>query len=65
MDTTRGIVQTHDTGDMHIGVYDYGAGKFWFSLGRIDENSEFVIDEWKAHNRPYIEYDLADLWAGK
>jgi hypothetical protein len=55
----------HGTGDMHIGVYDFGTTpKFWFSIGRINENGEFAIEEWKACHRPFLEYNMADLWAG-
>jgi hypothetical protein len=72
MDNTRDIVVTHGTGDMHIAVYDFGdpndkanTAKFWWSIGRIDEDSKYVVDEWMARSRPFLEYNMADLWAGK
>ena len=42
------------------------------SLGRINENGNYgpdesiksEMDEWKAYNRPYVKFDLEELWAG-
>jgi hypothetical protein len=66
MSNTRDIVRTHETGDLHIAVYDYAAPTMWLSVGRIDSAGNFGPDGhmWKACYRPYLEYNLPDLWAG-
>jgi hypothetical protein len=65
------IVAGHDTGDLHVTVYDFGdagdkaaTNKLWFSLGVVDANFQFALNEWKACHRPFVEYNLANLWAG-
>jgi len=65
--TTISIAAGHETGDLHIAIYDYNpeAPKLWVSLGRIDQNGDFGPDNaWKACFRPYLAYTMADLWAG-
>mmetsp|Transcript_5090 Transcript_5090/g.6452 ORF Transcript_5090/g.6452 Transcript_5090/m.6452 type:complete len:480 (+) Transcript_5090:59-1498(+) len=66
MDNTRDIVRTHETGDLHIAVYDYGNPTMWVSVGRINAAGDFGPDGhmWKACYRPYLQFDLAQLWAG-
>jgi hypothetical protein len=66
MENTKTIVATHETGDLHIAVYDYGTATMWFSVGRINAIGDFGPDGkiWKACYRPYLQYNLADLWAG-
>lgn len=65
LSTAREVCQAHATGDLHNAVYDYGLQKMWISIGRIDAQGNYGPDgsAWKAFNRPYINFDLADLWA--
>ena len=62
------VVAGHETGDMHIAVYDFNPASqtLWFSVGRINEAMDFGPDgsAWKACYRPFLEYPLAGLWAG-
>ncbi len=70
LENARIIVQYHETGDAHIAFYDFGANKLMFSIGRINEDGNYGptggnMNSWKAYNRPYLQYSLEDLWAGK
>jgi hypothetical protein len=60
------VVAGHDTGDLHVAIYDFNPtnNKLWFSVGVVDSTFQFALDEWKACHRPFMEYNLADLWAG-
>ena len=58
-------------GDVHIAMYDFGMNPSMIvSIGRINEDGDFGpvgssdMDVWKAYNRPYLKFDLAELWAG-
>lgn len=69
-ENARVVVQYHQTGDAHIAMYDYGASKLLFAIGRINENGDYGpvggdMSSWKAYNRPYLSYDMNDLWEGK
>jgi hypothetical protein len=67
-ETARSVVQFHETGDVHIAMYDFGENRLLFSFGRINENGEYGPDggsQWKAYNRPYLTFSLDDLWQGK
>jgi len=94
MEATSAINAGHETGDLHIAVYDFagvtgkqlnkgpdgelsssassassssaGTPKLWVSVGRVNENGDYGSDnkEWKACFRPYLEFTMADLWAG-
>ena len=67
---TRDINAQHETGDLHIAVYDFGsdsvAPTMMLSVGRIDEKGNYGEDNtmWKACFRPYLQYTLSDLWQG-
>lgn len=68
-DTSRVAVQYHQTGDVHIAIYDYGSNEMLVSIGRINGQGVYGPDEsnqeiWKAYNRPYVKFNLADLWVG-
>jgi len=71
-ENSRTIVQYHQTGDVHIAVYDYGQREMHVSIGRINHNGlygpelepESEQNEWKAYNRPYVNFNLDDLWNG-
>ena len=69
-ENARVVVQYHQTGDAHIAMYDYGASKLLFAIGRINEDGEYGpvdgdLSSWKAYNRAYLSYDMNDLWEGK
>lgn len=67
---SRQIVQAHKTGDVHIAAYDYGNNQMLVSIGKINENGEYGpvgsedMSVWKAYNRPYLQFDLENLWNG-
>lgn len=64
-ENARVVAQYHETGDVHIATYDYGKSEMLVALGRIDEKGNYGNDnEWKAYNRPYLRFNLNDLWAG-
>lgn len=70
MENARIGVRHHETGDVHIASYDFGAKKMIVSIGRINEDGEYGpvggndMNVWKAYNRPYIQFDLEELWQG-
>mmetsp|Transcript_42422 Transcript_42422/g.92310 ORF Transcript_42422/g.92310 Transcript_42422/m.92310 type:complete len:460 (+) Transcript_42422:25-1404(+) len=69
MENSRVVVQYHKTGDQHIAMYDFGASSMLLSVGRINKDGDYGpeggdLSQWKAYNRPYLKFDLEDLWAG-
>lgn len=70
LETTKIITQYHQTGDLHIASYDFGNKKLYVSVGRINGKGEYGPEGgdtsvWKAYNRPYLSFNLDDLWIGK
>jgi hypothetical protein len=71
LENARLIIQNHETGDAHIAMYDFGLKKLYFSFGRVNSNGKYCPEDcvddtiWEAHNRPYVAYDLEDLWHGR
>lgn len=71
LENARVVTQYHQTGDVHIAVYDYSARQMLVSIGRVNAEGEYypegTTDDkvWKAYNRPYIQFSLDDLFAGK
>ena len=69
MENTRIAVRYHQTGDVHIASYDFGNKQMIVSIGRINEDGQYGpvggnLDSWKAYNRPYVQFDLEELWKG-
>jgi len=69
MENVRIGVRFHQTGDVHIASYDFGNNKMIVSIGRINEDGQYGpvggnLDSWKAYNRPYVQFDLDELWKG-
>lgn len=67
LDTARTIIQYHRSGDVHIAQYDFGAKQVQVAVGRINEHGRYGDDdtEWKAFNRPFVRFNMEDLWAGR
>ena len=73
METTSQIINYHQTGDLHAAAYDFTNKKMGLALGKINaEGNYYPLGEesngdsvWKAYNRPWCIFDLADLWSGK
>jgi len=66
--TTAAIAAGHETGDLHIAMYDYSPGSeaLWFSIGRTNAAGDYGQDSvWKACYRPYLHYPLEALFAGQ
>lgn len=70
------ITQYHKTGDHHIAFYDFNTegsssqGAMILAIGRINIHGEYGpeggdLTSWMAYNRPYLTFDLGNLWAGK
>lgn len=70
MENARIGVRYHQTGDVHIASYDFGKKQMIVAIGRINANGEYGpegsqdMSVWKAYNRPYLQFDLNDLWQG-
>jgi hypothetical protein len=67
LETTKQIVQAHETGDVHFAAYDFSNNMMSLGIGKIDENGAYGSDdkEWKAYNRPTTTFNLADMFTGK
>lgn len=68
-ETTKIITKFHNTGDLHIASFDFSSKWMYLSIGKINENGEYGpvggdLDSWKAYNRPYLKFNLEDLWSG-
>ena len=65
---SRTILQYHQTGDVHIAIYDYAANEMLVSIGRVNQQGKYMPEGgtddslWKAYNRPYLRFHLEDLW---
>jgi len=70
LETSKTITQYHETGDLHIASYDFGAKDMYMAVGRVNSKGDYMptggedSSEWKAYNRPYLKFSMADLWAG-
>lgn len=65
LETTKQIVQFHQTGDLHLAAYDYHNKIMSVSVGRTNDDLQYGSnDEWCAFNRPWVQYSLNDLWQG-
>ena len=67
LDTARTIIQYHRSGDVHIQQVDFGEGVVQVAIGRVDIHGRYGDDNtmWKAYNRPFVRFNLKDLWTGK
>jgi hypothetical protein len=69
-ETTKIITQYHKTGDLHIASYDFTTAVMYLSLGRVNHEGNYGpsdgtdMNVWKAYNRPYLKFNLADFWEG-
>jgi hypothetical protein len=69
-ENSKVIAQYHQTGDVHIATYDYSAKVMYASFGKTNHKGEYKpvdgddSNVWKAYNRPYLKFDLNDLWNG-
>lgn len=68
-ETSKIITKFHQTGDVHIASYDFYHKTMYVAIGKSNENGEYGpvggdMDSWKAYNRPFLKFNLEDLWAG-
>jgi hypothetical protein len=69
MANSRMVLQSHQTGDQHIAMYDFGNEQMMVSIGRINSEGQYGpiggdTRSWMAYNRPYLLFNLQDLWTG-
>ena len=65
LDTTKTIVQTHTTGDVHAAAYDFTKDELTLTIGKIDAMGYYGNnDEGMAYNRPWTLFKLSDLFSG-
>jgi hypothetical protein len=71
LETSKQVIQHHQTGDLHIAAYDFTANQMNVAIGKINHGGKYCPEdctddsEWKAYNRPYMMFSLTDLWEGK
>lgn len=64
-ETSKIITKYHRTGDVHIATYDFAAKQMYVAIGRVDHDGQYGPDDiWKAYNRPYLKFNLEELWRG-
>jgi hypothetical protein len=66
LDTARTIIQYHRSGDVHIQQVDFGNKQVQVAIGRVNAKMQYGDDgsEWKAYNRPFVRFNMEDLWSG-
>jgi hypothetical protein len=69
LENTKTILKHHETGDLHIAAYNFGSSEMYVAIGKINEDGQYGpvggnLDSWKAYNRPYLKFNLEDLWKG-
>ena len=70
LETSKVIIQTHTTGDLHAAFYDYTTQQMYVAIGRVNSAGNYCPEEcsddsvWKAYNRPSVKFSLPDLWVG-
>lgn len=75
LDTTKQIVQYHQTGDLHAAAYDFTAKEMTVTIGKINAEGNYYPEPvdgaepedkcaWCAYNRPWLKFDLTELWSG-
>jgi hypothetical protein len=69
--TTKQIIQSHQTGDLHAASYDFGTSDMYLTIGRTNTNGDYCPEVcpddtvFKAYNRPWTHFSLQDFWEGK
>lgn len=58
----QNIPRLTQSGDVHIGAYDFGSSKAYIARGIVDANGDFIT---YAYQAPFIEFDMAALWSQK
>jgi len=70
LETSKIITQYHQTGDVHIATYDFTAKEMYVAIGRINHEGTYLPPggqddkAWKAFNRPFLKFNLNDLFRG-
>jgi hypothetical protein len=71
LENSKTIAWYHQTGDLHIATYDYSAKLMNLAVGRVNSQGQYYptggndTAQWRAYNRPYLQFSLEDLWQGK
>jgi len=55
------IPRVTESGDVHIGVYDFHAQQAYVSFGRTLANGSYPVDGY-AYARPFLKFDMQALW---
>lgn len=69
-ENSKVITQYHQTGDVHIASYDFEHSVMYVAIGKVNKKGEYGpegssdMSQWKAYNRPYVKFNLNDLWTG-
>jgi len=68
-ETSKTITKFHSTGDVHIASYDFKANQMYVAIGKVNDKFQYGpeggnTDLWKAYNRPFVQFNLNDLWLG-
>lgn len=64
-ETMKQIVQFHETGDVHAAVYDFSQKQMLLAIGKTNNSEGSYGDSCYncAYNRPWVIFDLNELWA--
>lgn len=64
--TADTIPRMMESGDVHIGVYDFGKRHAYFATGKVDEKGNYLNATGKmegmAYNQPFINFEMDALF---
>mmetsp|Transcript_49254 Transcript_49254/g.68426 ORF Transcript_49254/g.68426 Transcript_49254/m.68426 type:complete len:452 (-) Transcript_49254:136-1491(-) len=64
--TANTIPRLMQSGDVHIGVYDFGNRQALLATGKVDDQGKYLnatgMQEGMAYNQPFIEFDMDALF---
>jgi len=69
-ESSKTITKFHQTGDVHIASYDFTANHMYVAIGKVNSKGQYGpegssnMDQWKAYNRPFVKFNLNELWQG-
>ena len=60
LETSKIILQYHQSGDVHIAAYDFDGDEMYLAIGKININGNSGQNNndglWCAHNRPWLKF---------
>jgi hypothetical protein len=65
LETSKIILQYHQTGDVHIAAYDFDGDEMFLAIGKINIDGKYNYSGndglWCAYSRPWLKFSLNDF----